>query len=67
MDTLMATMDMYFNLSSTSGLWSLKELVDFQQKAGLAHCKVNRFLGQPWFARKRSPPYRKFPRPAGEG
>jgi ubiquinone/menaquinone biosynthesis C-methylase UbiE len=50
MDTLMATMDMYFNLSSTSSLWSLKELMDFQQKAGLVHCKVNRFLGQPWFA-----------------
>jgi ubiquinone/menaquinone biosynthesis C-methylase UbiE len=50
MDMLMANMDMYFNLSSTSGLWSLKELMDFQQKAGLVHCKVNRFLGQPWFA-----------------
>ena len=50
MDVLMATTDMYFNLSSTSGLWSLKELKDFQQKAGLVHYKVNKFLGQPWLA-----------------
>lgn len=36
--------DMYFNLSSTAGLWSLNELRDFQQQAGLVHYKVNKFM-----------------------
>jgi len=35
--------DMYFNLTSTAGLWSLSELIDFQQKGGLVHYKVNKF------------------------
>jgi SAM-dependent methyltransferase len=38
-------MDMYFNLTSTTGTWSLNELKDFQEKAGLTHYKVNKFLG----------------------
>jgi ubiquinone/menaquinone biosynthesis C-methylase UbiE len=50
MDTVPIILDMYFNVSSTSGLWSADELKDFQQKAGLADCKVKRFIGLPCFA-----------------
>jgi ubiquinone/menaquinone biosynthesis C-methylase UbiE len=49
MEQIGLTMDMYFNLTSTTGLWSLKELKDFQQKAGLTHYKVNKFMVQPSF------------------
>ena len=50
MDTVPIILDMYFNVSSTSGLWSVDELQDFQQKAGLINYKVNRFKGLPCFA-----------------
>jgi ubiquinone/menaquinone biosynthesis C-methylase UbiE len=49
MEQIGLIMDMYFNLTSTTGLWSLDELRDFQQKAGLAHYKVNKFMGMPSF------------------
>jgi len=42
-------MDLYFNLTSTTGTWSLNELKDFQEKAGLTHYKVNKFMGMPYF------------------
>jgi SAM-dependent methyltransferase len=41
--------DMTFNLTSTSGTWSLNELKDFQEKAGLIHHKVNKFMGTLFF------------------
>jgi len=41
--------DMTFNLTSTSGTWSLNELKDFQEKAGLIHYKVNKFMGLLFF------------------
>jgi ubiquinone/menaquinone biosynthesis C-methylase UbiE len=50
MDTVPIILDMYFNVSSTSGLWSLDELKCFQQKAGLVNYKVNRFKGMSCFA-----------------
>jgi len=50
MDTVPIILDMYFNVSSTSGLWSVDELRGFQQKAGLVDYKVNRFKGLPCFA-----------------
>jgi SAM-dependent methyltransferase len=40
-------MDLYFNLTSTIGLWSLTELKDFQEKAGLIPYKVNKYMGMP--------------------
>jgi SAM-dependent methyltransferase len=49
METIGIVMDMYFNLTSTTGLWSLNELKDFQEKAGLIHYKVNKFMGMPSF------------------
>ena len=47
MEGLGIVMDLYFNLTSSTGLWSLNELKDFQQKAELAHYKVNKFMGMP--------------------
>lgn len=35
--------DILFNLASTSNTWSMNELKDFQQKAGLIHFKVNKY------------------------
>jgi ubiquinone/menaquinone biosynthesis C-methylase UbiE len=50
MDTVPIILDMYFNVSSTSGLWSADELIDFQKKAGLVNNNVNRFKGLSCFA-----------------
>jgi ubiquinone/menaquinone biosynthesis C-methylase UbiE len=47
MDELGIVLDMYFNLTSTTGTWSLNELKDFQEKAGLTHHKVNKFMEIP--------------------
>jgi SAM-dependent methyltransferase len=41
--------DMTFNLTSTSGTWSLDELKEFQEKAGLIQHRVNRFMGLLFF------------------
>jgi ubiquinone/menaquinone biosynthesis C-methylase UbiE len=44
-----AITDLFFNLSSTAGNWSLKELKDFQTGAGLKHFKVNKYITLPGF------------------
>jgi ubiquinone/menaquinone biosynthesis C-methylase UbiE len=72
MDTVPIILDMYFNVSSTSGLWSVDELKGFQQKAGLVNHKVNRFPGLSCFAqvcakKSESAGYRIIPRHPGEG
>jgi SAM-dependent methyltransferase len=50
MDLSAIAMDMYFNLTSTTGTWTLDEIKGFQEKAGLTHYKVNRFMGMPSYA-----------------
>jgi SAM-dependent methyltransferase len=47
MDEMGLALDMYFNLTSTAGTWSLDEMKGFQEKAGLTHYKVNRFMEMP--------------------
>ena len=49
MDMLGATLDLFFNLSSTSGNWSIDELIAFQKKSGLTHVRTNRFMMLPGF------------------
>lgn len=39
-------LDFVWNISSTSGCWSLDELKDIQQMAGLDHYQVNELMGQ---------------------
>jgi 2-polyprenyl-3-methyl-5-hydroxy-6-metoxy-1,4-benzoquinol methylase len=41
--------DLFFNVSSTSGNWSAKELIGFQESAGLIHKGIKRFLTPPSF------------------
>jgi SAM-dependent methyltransferase len=40
-------MDLYFNLTSRTGTWTLNELKGFQEKAGLTHHKVSKFMEIP--------------------
>ena len=47
MDEMGLALDTYFNLTSTAGTWSLDEMKDFQEKAGLIHYEVNRFMEMP--------------------
>jgi SAM-dependent methyltransferase len=47
LDAIAVTLDMYFNVTSTTGTWTLDEVKGFQEKAGLTHYKVNRFMGMP--------------------
>jgi SAM-dependent methyltransferase len=49
MELLGIALDLVFNLSSTSGLWSLQEIKDFQTGAGLKFYKVNKFMVPPGF------------------
>jgi ubiquinone/menaquinone biosynthesis C-methylase UbiE len=49
MDMIGTISDLFFNLSSTSGTWSLKELKAFQSGAGLQQPKVNRFITIPGY------------------
>lgn len=49
MEMIGAILDLFFNLSSTSGNWSKDELIDFQEKSGLKHHKVNKFLTLPGY------------------
>lgn len=49
MDIVAIAVDMYFNLTSTAGTWTLDELKGFQDEAGLAHHRVNRFVEIPSF------------------
>ena len=50
MEMVGAVLDLFFNLSSTSGNWSKEELIQFQNQAGLKPVKVNSFLTLPGFA-----------------
>jgi hypothetical protein len=34
-------------MTSTAGTWSLDEMKGFQEKAGLTHHKVNKFMEMP--------------------
>ena len=47
MDEMGLALDTYFNLTSTAGTWSLDEMKGFQEKVGLTHDKVNRFMEMP--------------------
>lgn len=47
MEAIAVAMDMYFNVLSTTGTWTLDEVKGFQEKAGLTHYKVNRFMAMP--------------------
>ena len=49
MEMVGTILDLFFNLSSTSGNWSKDELINFQQQAGLKHLKVKKFLTLPGF------------------
>jgi ubiquinone/menaquinone biosynthesis C-methylase UbiE len=49
MDMIGAILDLFFNLSSTSGNWSKEELIGFQTQAGLKHVKVKSFLTLPGY------------------
>ena len=49
MEMVGTILDLFFNLSSTSGNWSMEELIQFQKQAGLKFKKVNKFLTLPGF------------------
>jgi SAM-dependent methyltransferase len=49
MDMIGAVSDLFFNLSSTSGTWSLSELKGFQTGAGLRNLKVSSFITIPGY------------------
>ena len=49
MEMVGTILDLFFNLSSTSGNWSLDELITFQKQSGLQYKKVNKFLTLPGF------------------
>ena len=49
MEMVGTILDLFFNLSSTSGNWSMDELIQFQKQAGLKFKKVNKFLTLPGF------------------
>ena len=49
MEMVGTILDLFFNLSSTSGNWSMDELINFQKQAGLKHVKIKKFLTLPGF------------------
>ena len=49
MEMVGTILDLFFNLSSTSGNWSMEELIQFQKQAGLKFKKVKKFLSLPGF------------------
>jgi ubiquinone/menaquinone biosynthesis C-methylase UbiE len=49
MDMAGVILDLFFNLSSTAGNWSLEEIKNFQQQAGLTFYKVNHFISIPGY------------------
>jgi ubiquinone/menaquinone biosynthesis C-methylase UbiE len=49
MDMIGSVLDLYFNLSSTSGNWSKEELIRFQKKAGLEHLHTRGFVASPGY------------------
>ena len=49
MEMVGTILDLFFNLSSTSGNWSMDELIQFQKQVGLKFKKVNKFLSLPGF------------------
>ena len=48
-DMLSALGDFFFALSSTSGIWSLQEIKQWQKEAGFIHFKKNTFLTIPGY------------------
>jgi len=48
-DMLSALGDFFFALSSTSGIWSLQEIKQWQKEAGFIHYKKNTFLTIPGY------------------
>lgn len=38
-----------FNITSTSNTWSINDIKEFQQRAGLTHYKVNKYIQMPGF------------------
>lgn len=49
-DMLSALGDFFFALSSTSGIWSLQEIKQWQKEAGFSFYKINTFLTIPGYA-----------------
>lgn len=49
MEMVGTILDLFFNLSSTSGNWSKDELIGFQEKSGLKFIKINKFMMAPGF------------------
>jgi len=45
-----ATMDLYFALTSASGIWSLQEITSWQREAGLGPLKPIQFPSLPGWA-----------------
>jgi ubiquinone/menaquinone biosynthesis C-methylase UbiE len=46
-DMISSVMDLFFNLSSSSGGWTGQELINFQQSAGLVHLHIKKFWSVP--------------------
>jgi SAM-dependent methyltransferase len=49
MEMVGSLLDLFFNLSSTAGNWSLDEIRAFQNSEGLKHVKINKFLVPPGY------------------
>lgn len=49
-EMITSTMDLFFNLSSNSGGWSAKDLVQFQHASGLKPLRVKKFASVPGLA-----------------
>ena len=49
MDMIGTSLDLFFNLSSTAGNWSLAEIKAFQDTAGMRQLKVKRFMTTPGY------------------
>ncbi len=47
MEAIAVAADMYFNVTSTAGTWTLDQVKGFQAEAGLIHHKVNGFMAMP--------------------
>jgi 2-polyprenyl-3-methyl-5-hydroxy-6-metoxy-1,4-benzoquinol methylase len=49
MEMIGSVLDLFFNMSSTAGNWSLEEIRKFQNSGGLKHVKINKFLVPPGY------------------
>lgn len=54
MEGLGSILDLFFNLSSTTGNWSLNEIKGFQSANGLQYFKLNKFLSPPGYVQSVS-------------